>query len=83
MNIIPILDAIYAPRAWFLALSPYISMTITGLVIAALLTFSGFLLARMGYKPLWALLILVPFGADIIALWTLAYRPFPREKISA
>ncbi|MDX1922542.1 MAG: hypothetical protein SFW65_05395 [Alphaproteobacteria bacterium] len=75
----PILDALYAPQAWFLAQSHYVSMTIVGLIIAATLTLSGFVLARLGYKPLWALLLIVP-TASVISLWVLALVKFPREK---
>jgi hypothetical protein len=78
-ELVSLLDAAYAPQAWFLSLSPYISMSLVGVVVAALLAFSGFVLARMGYKPLWALLLLVP-TVGVIAMWVLAYREFPREK---
>jgi hypothetical protein len=86
MNLSPetlsLLDAAYAPQAWFLSLSPYISLSIVGVIIAALLACSGFVLARLGYKPLWALLLIVP-TVGVIAMWVLAYRKFPREKISS
>jgi hypothetical protein len=77
----PLLDTLYAPQAWFLGLSPYISMSLVGVIVAALLAFAGFVLARLGYKPLWALLLLVP-TVGVIAMWVLAYRKFPREKLS-
>ena len=75
----PILDALYVPQAWFMQLSPYISMTIIGLMIAAVLTLAGFILARLGYKPLWALLLLPP-TVNVIGLWLLAFIKFPIEK---
>jgi hypothetical protein len=78
-QLIPILDMLYAPQAWFLAQEKYVSMAIVGLMIAATLTLTGFLLARMGYKPLWALLLLVP-TVNVVAIWTLAFLKFPREK---
>ncbi|NDE90729.1 MAG: hypothetical protein EB059_06275 [Alphaproteobacteria bacterium] len=74
-----ILDALYAPLAWFMGLNQYFSMTVVGLMIAAALAIAGFVLARMGYKPLWALLLIVP-TANVIALWVLALVRFPIEK---
>ena len=75
-----ILDLLYAPQAWFLGLSPYVSMTIVGIILASMLTLAGFALARMGYKPLWAILLIVP-TLNVAGLWLLAYRQFPREKL--
>lgn len=80
-ELLSLLDAIYAPQAALMGLSQYISLSIIGVIIAALLGFAGFVLARMGYKPLWALLLLVP-TVGVIAMWVLAYRKFPREKES-
>ena len=75
----PILDALYAPQAWFMSLSQYVSLTIIGLMIAAALTLAGFILARMGYKPLWALVLLPP-TINVLGLWVLALIKFPIEK---
>lgn len=78
-QLIPILDALYAPQAWFMGQSRYISLTIIGLMIAMALTLAGFILARLGYKPLWALLLLPP-NVNVIGLWLLALIKFPIEK---
>jgi energy-coupling factor transporter transmembrane protein EcfT len=75
-EIIPILDALYKPQAMFLTLSPYISMTIVGLMIATALTLAGFILARLGYKPLWAIALIIP-TLGVIAIWVLAFVKFP------
>lgn len=75
----PILDSLYAPQAWFMSLSQYVSLTIIGLMIAAALTLAGFILARMGYKPLWALVLLPP-TINVLGLWVLALIKFPIEK---
>ncbi|MBI3420183.1 MAG: hypothetical protein HY053_08635 [Proteobacteria bacterium] len=75
-----ILTTLYAPQAWFMALPPYLSYTVIGLIIMTLLGCAGFILARLGYKPLWALLLLVP-TVNVIAVWVLAYRRFPRESL--
>lgn len=50
-----------------------------GLLLAGLLSASGFVLARLGRSPLWALLLLVPM-VQIIAYWVFAYKPWPRES---
>ncbi len=78
-QLIPILDALYAPQAWFLSLPREASMTIVGLMVAATLALAGFILARLGYKPLWALLLLPP-SVNVIGLWFLAFIKFPIEK---
>lgn len=77
---IQILDLLNGPQMWFMTLPRYVSMTILGLIVAVMLTLAGFALARMGYKPLWALLLLIP-TISVIALWVVAYRAFPREKL--
>lgn len=79
-QVIPFLDMLYAPQAWFLMLPNYLSMTIVGLMIAASLTFAGFILARMGYKPLWALVLIVP-TVNVVGLWALAFTRFPIQNI--
>ena len=78
-QLISILDALYAPQAWFLSQSRILSLTTMGLLVAGTLTLAGFILARLGYKPLWALLLIVP-TANVISLWVLALIKFPREK---
>lgn len=75
----PILDMLYAPQAWLWHQSGYVSLTIVGLMIAVTLTLAGFILARLGYKPLWALVLLPP-ALSVIGLWTLALLKFPIEK---
>jgi hypothetical protein len=74
------LDAFVAPYLWFLSQSPYISLTIIGVIVAVMLTLAGFTLARMGYKPLWAVVLLLP-NIGLIFTWLAAYRKFPREKL--
>lgn len=76
----PVLDTLYAPQAWLMGFSPYIYVTVIGIVIAAALGLAGFTLARMGHRPLWALLLLVP-TAIVVALWVLAFTRFPRERL--
>jgi hypothetical protein len=78
-QLIPILDALYAPQLWFMSLPKYVSMAIVGLMISISLTLAGFILARMGYKPLWALVLIVP-TVNVMGVWVLALLKFPREK---
>ncbi len=80
MNLPRLLDALIAPQQYFLNLPPVISMTILGLILTGILACAGFVLARMGYKPLWALLLPIPY-LSILAAWLAAYRTFPREKL--
>lgn len=77
--LLPVLDRLYMPQAWLLAQSPYVSMTLIGLLFTLVLSLAGFVLARLGYKPLWALLLIVP-TFNIVVLWALALLPFPRER---
>jgi len=74
------LNAFIAPQLWFLSQSPYISLTIIGFIVAIMLTLAGFTLARMGYKPLWAVVLLLP-NIGLIFAFLAAFRKFPREKI--
>lgn len=50
---------------------------VLGVLILGLVGASGFVLARLGIKPLWALLIVVP-GAQLVVPWVLAYMRWPR-----
>lgn len=77
-QLITFLETLNAPQAWLLGQSPYLSMTLVGLMLSAMLGLAGIILARLGYKPLWALLLLVP-TLNLVALWALALRKFPRE----
>jgi len=79
IKLTPFLDALYAPQKALLALSPYISLTLIGLIIASLLGLAGIVLARLGMKPLWSLVVLVP-TLGVAAVWVLALRAFPRER---
>lgn len=49
-----------------------------GIVVLGWISASGFVLARLGIKPLWALLLVVPY-AQIVAYWALAYKEWPRK----
>lgn len=53
-----------------------------GVVLMVYISAAGMVLARLGFKPLWALLVAVPV-AQIAVYWVLAYRKWPREKFSS
>lgn len=50
-----------------------------GVIVVGFVSASGFVLARLGIKPLWAVLLVVPY-AQIIVFWVLAYMPWPRQS---
>ena len=52
-----------------------------GFLAMTLVSCAGFVLARLGIKPLWALLLLVPV-LQVALWWVVAYRAWPREKLS-
>lgn len=64
--------------ALLMALPPVLGYTVLGIVVLGLISASGFVLARLGIKPLWALLLPIPY-LQIIALWVFAYKRWPRE----
>lgn len=77
-TLLPLLEILHAPQAWLFSLSPHVAMVAIGLMIASALGLAGFVLARLGYRPLWAVLLLVP-TLGLMALWVLAFKKFPRE----
>jgi len=79
MPLLTLLQKIAAQQDWLLAFSPSLRLLLIGCMLAAMLALSGFVLARLGYRPLWALLLLVP-TVGIVAVWVLAYRAFPAQK---
>lgn len=48
-----------------------------GIVVVGLVTAAGFILARLGIKPLWAILLVVPY-VQIMGFWWLAFGRWPR-----
>jgi hypothetical protein len=61
-----------------LQLPVWAAYLVLGFLVLGLLSASGFILARLGHSPLWALVLIVPL-AQIIAYWTLALKRWPRE----
>lgn len=52
---------------------------VLGIIVLGLVGASGFVLARLGIKPLWAVCLVVPF-VQIISIWALAYIKWPRDS---
>lgn len=53
---------------------------VLGLVVLGLVSAVGFILARVGIKPLWAVLAIVPL-LQIIAVWLFAHMSWPRKPV--
>jgi len=51
---------------------------VLGIIVLGLVSAAGFVLARVGIKPLWAVLSVVPF-LQVIAIWVFAYKSWPRK----
>ena len=64
-----------------MALPHTLGYVVLGLLVTGFISASGFVLARLGIKPLWALLLPVPY-VQIVALWVFACQRWPREKSS-
>ena len=49
------------------------------IVMVALVVYpAGRILSRMGFSPLWSILMFVPI-LNLVALWILAFTEWPRE----
>ncbi len=66
------------PISFLLRLPEWQSHLIIGVLLAYKMGLAGFILARAGFTPLLALLLLVPY-VDLIALWLFAYRRWPSQ----
>jgi hypothetical protein len=60
-------------------LPTWLGYLIMGMLILLLLALAGFVLARLGFKPLWSLLLIVPF-AQVVVVWALALCRWPRAQ---
>ena len=61
------------------SLPPWGVYLLMGLIILTLISSAGFVLARLGFKPIWALALIVPV-VQIGFFWRLALIAWPREK---
>ena len=69
MDGIPWIDALPLP--------PWAAMLIVSVYVTAVIGFGGFVFARAGRSPIWALALLVPV-ANVAVIWWIAYCRWPR-----
>lgn len=65
----------------FLDLPGWALTILVGLMLSYKMAIGGWILARSGRSPLWVLALLAPF-AELIAVWVLAYAPWPAETLA-
>jgi hypothetical protein len=64
---------------FFRDIDPNLSLLFIGAVITWTLGLGAFLLARLGIKPLWVLMLVVPV-LNVLAIWLFAYIKWPRYE---
>lgn len=64
------LDTLASPFTWLMHLPQWQGFLLIGFILTYTLAMAGFVLARLGIKPLWSLLLLVPY-LNVIGLWVL------------
>jgi hypothetical protein len=75
--IVNVLNTVYwQPWAAIMSTDPWTSNLVMAILLMLKLVFGGWLLAKGGRSPLWALVLLIN-GADILALWIYAYIRWP------
>jgi len=63
----------------FVAILPeWLAWLVVALAVTWTMVAYGFLIARTGRGPLWALGVLLPF-VGVVVLWWLAYGRWPRD----
>lgn len=65
-----------------LHLPGWLALLLIGLYAAAKIGFGGYVCARSGHSPLWALVLAVP-GIEIIAIWVFAFIAWPKVDAGA
>ena len=74
---IELLNAVYwEPWQAILSLDAWTTNLVMAMLLLAKMVFGGWVLAKGGRSPLWALILLIN-GADILALWVYAYVRWP------
>ena len=58
---------------------PNVSLIVIGIMLTWTLAAGSFLLARLGIKPLWVLMLVLP-GLNVLAIWLFAYVRWPRYE---
>ncbi|WP_207480757.1 hypothetical protein [Arenibaculum pallidiluteum] len=65
-----------------LQLPEWVALLIVGLYVMAKVGLAGFVIARTGRSPLWALVLVFPL-LEIAGVWALAYGTWPRYERAA
>jgi hypothetical protein len=65
-----------APFAAILQLDAWQSHLIFSLLTVPKLIFAGWMFAKAGRSPLWAMFLLIPY-TEVLAVWGLAYARWP------
>ena len=73
------MDNLIETVTFFRNTDPNVSLIIIGIMLTWTLAAGSFLLARLGIKPLWVLLLVVP-GLNVLAIWLFAYVRWPRYE---
>ena len=75
--VVTLLNTVYwQPWATIMSMDPWTSNLVMAILLMLKQIFGGWLLAKGGRSPLWALVLLIN-GADILALWIYAYIRWP------
>ncbi len=64
-----------------MAMPATLGYLVLGIIVLGFIGAAGFVLARLGIKPLWAVVLVVPV-VQIISLWVMAYIKWPRKGTS-
>ncbi len=67
---------------WIDALGPLWGNLVMAVYLTTTIALGGFVVAKTGRSPVWALLMLVP-TVNLVALFAFAFIPWPREHLSA
>ncbi|MCW2238280.1 isoprenylcysteine carboxyl methyltransferase (ICMT) family protein YpbQ [Azospirillum canadense] len=75
--IVSLLNTVYwQPWAAIMSSDPWTSNLVMAILLMLKLVFGGWVVAKGGRSPLWALVMLIN-GADILAMWLYAYIRWP------
>ena len=67
---------------WMGQLPDWVAMLIVSIWLSLVIIMSGFILARTGRTPVWALLLLFP-PIQVVAIWVFAFIRWPRYDAAA
>jgi len=71
------LDIYAAPMQWLLTLPGWSGYFLLGCILTGMLAMSGWVVAKTGRSPLWALVLLAGPYLPVIAIWVFAYSRWP------